>query len=58
MYKLEDLKKPDNCQAFINGKWVSARPINYKYRTFFTKIKEAYQVFTGKADAFKWPEGQ
>lgn len=44
--------------AYINYKWVPARPINYKYRKFSTKIHEAWLVFTGKADCFTWPEGQ
>jgi len=38
--------------------WVPARPVNYKDRSFVEKIKEAWAVFTGKADVFKWPEGQ
>ena len=46
------------CSAEINGKWVPARPINWQHRTFRQKIKEAWAVFTGKAAAFKWPEGQ
>lgn len=43
----------------INGKYVPARPLapsglwGLKIR-----IKEAWAVFTGKADAFTWPEGQ
>jgi hypothetical protein len=48
----------NSCQAEINGKWVPARPINYKYRTLKEKFREAYAVFTGKADCFTWPEGQ
>ena len=42
----------------INGNWVPARPINYKYRSFREKFKDAWAVFIGKADAFTWPEGQ
>ena len=42
----------------INGRWVPSRPINWKYRTLWRRIKEAWAVFTGKADAFTWPEGQ
>jgi hypothetical protein len=45
-------------KACVNGKWVPARPVNYKYRTLFERIREAWLVFTGKADCFIWPEGQ
>ncbi len=44
--------------ANINGKWVPARPINYRYRSLLERIREAWAVFAGKADAFLWPEGQ
>jgi hypothetical protein len=42
----------------INGRWVPARPINWRYRTLRQRISEAWLVFTGRADAFTWPEGQ
>ena len=42
----------------INGKWVNARPVNYKYRSLSEKIRDAWYVFIGKADALIWPEGQ
>ena len=59
MHELKDLIQESNeNQANINGKWVPARPENYKFRTYGQRLKEAWAVFTGKADAFKWPEGQ
>ena len=45
-------------QVLINGKWVSARPLNWKYRSFRQRLKEAWSVFVGKAEAFTWPQGQ
>lgn len=45
-------------RAKINNKWVPARPLNYKYRTFKQKIIEAYKVFKGELDSFKWPGNQ
>lgn len=36
------------------GKWVIARPINYKYRSIKQRIKEAWAVFTGEAEAVKF----
>lgn len=41
-----------------NGVWIPARPENWKHRTFFEKVKESWAVFTGKAEAFKWPGNQ
>jgi len=42
----------DTCSenlAEIDGKWVPSRPINYKHRTLWQRIKEAWAVFRGKA---------
>jgi len=59
LYTLKELQD-FKCSVYteINGKWVPARPVNWKYRSIPEKIKEALAVFTGKADAFVWPEGQ
>ena len=43
-------------RAEIDGKWVPAKPLDY--RTLKTKFKEAKAVFKGEADAFTWPCGQ
>lgn len=57
MYKLENLIKYSNeTQTEINGKWVPARPI--RMFGFWHDLKDAWAVFTGKADAFTWPENQ
>lgn len=56
IYQSKDIKS--DCMTKINGNWVPARPINYRYRTLKEKILEAWNVFIGKADAFIWPEGQ
>ena len=54
LYQLNELKgtRP---QAEINGKWVDARPVS---GPFWLRVKAAWAVLTGKADAFVWPEGQ
>jgi hypothetical protein len=39
----------------INGKFVPARPTT---EPFNRRFRAAWLVLTGKADAFKWPEGQ
>lgn len=38
----------------IEGKWVIARPVNYKYRSFKERLCDAWAVFSGKADAVKF----
>ena len=58
MWTLEQLQDKNCPRTEINEKWVPVRPINYMYRSFSQKIKEAWMVFTGKADCFIWPEGQ
>jgi hypothetical protein len=58
IWKLDKLREKDVPQVYINGKWVIARPVNYKYRSIKVKFIEAWNVFIGKAEAFRWPEGQ
>lgn len=56
MYTLKQLMTHcQETQAQINGKWVPARPLS---GPFSWRVKAAWQVLTGKADAFTWPEGQ
>lgn len=57
IWKLKELFE-HSVSAEINGKWVPARPINYKYRSLREKFKDAWAVFRGKAEAFVWPEDQ
>jgi hypothetical protein len=44
-----------NTTKEINGKWLPARPLA---GPFWARLKDAWRVLTGKADAFTWPEGQ
>lgn len=46
----------NNTQVKINNKYVAARPLGYP--SFFNRIKIAWYVFSGKADALIWPENQ
>lgn len=39
-----------------NGEWMPARPLGAP--TIGNRLKCAWLVFTGKADALTWPEGQ
>lgn len=60
MYKFEELLQCQNNKVLLNGIWVPARPINStkEYKGFFSRIRDAWLVFTCKADAFIWPENQ
>jgi hypothetical protein len=53
--KLQDLQNY-NVQACINGKWVPARSL--VFFSLLYRVRAAWMVFTGKADALTWPEGQ
>lgn len=54
MYIIDDLL---NDKALLpNGRWVLARPLNYQHRSLRARIKDAWAVFTGKADAVTWIE--
>lgn len=56
MYTLKSLFKMTNSvSAKINGKWYPCRPLLCCLRC---RIKDAWAVLKGKADAFTWPAGQ
>ena len=58
-WKLENLVKHCNgTKTNINDKWVPARPINHELDSLTFRLKDAWEVFTGKSESFKWPEGQ
>lgn len=42
--------------ANIGGQWVPARPEGYA--SFRSRVRAAWLVFTGKADALTWGGGQ
>lgn len=56
MYTLKWLvTESENTMTEIDGKWFPARPY---YIGGINRLKEAWAVLVGKADAFKWPKGQ
>ena len=56
IYQLGDLlKETQKCHAYIEGAYVPARPLP---GFLSTRIKAAWLVLTGKADAVIWPKGQ
>jgi len=57
IYRLEDLTDRSTLTE-IDGKWVIARPINYKYESLRERFKAAWEVFRRRADAFYWSKGQ
>ena len=59
IWNLRDLvESTQSTTTEIKGKWVPSRPENWKYRSLRQKLLEAWSVFTGRAEAFVWPEGQ
>ena len=43
--------------AFVNGRWVAARPLGWQGWSLKTRARTAWKVFIGKWDALRW-EGQ
>ena len=61
MWSLEELQYDDHKNmAFINGKCVYSRPLNYSLHwcSITDRIYYALQVLIGKHETFEWPEGQ
>jgi hypothetical protein len=59
MWRLKDLmESAQHTSTEVNGKWVPSRPINWQCRTIKERVREAWMVFMGEADAVIWPEGQ
>lgn len=59
IYTLKDLRYSEwvvQNGAHINGQWVIARPITGTFR--WEKLRAAWEVLRGRADAFTWPAGQ
>lgn len=54
MYTLERLRKWD-VSTSIGDRWVPGRPL---INVFSRRLRDAWAVLIGKADAFTWPEGQ
>ena len=61
MWTLEHLRQKNIPMACVDGhKWVATRPENYKKKNMSLpqRIRHAWAVFTCRAEAFTWPEGQ
>jgi hypothetical protein len=61
MWELKDLiESAESTQTECNGKWIPARPENFKprYCSIFRRIQYAWQVIMGRAETFIWPEDQ
>lgn len=55
-YTLKELLETisDGSKVEVNGRWYPARPLGYY--SLRSRLKIAWAVFTGKADAVTWPE--
>jgi hypothetical protein len=47
---------PNKVWDYYSQRWVPARPMGYQ--SFGARLKAAWLVFTGRADAVIWPGGQ
>ena len=54
MYDIRDLHNNTD-SVEIDGQWVPARPVNTHYRTLRERLRDAWWVFAGRADAVIWP---
>ena len=52
------LKSLTGSETRINGVLLAARPENYKYRSVWERVTDAWLVFSGRADALVWPGDQ
>jgi hypothetical protein len=50
-------KEIKNWDADVGPNWIPARPINYQYESWLSRIKNAWLVLTGRCDALDWEEG-
>ena len=54
MFTADDIRASQST-ALINNRWVLARPLPYQgYYGLIMRIKDAWQVLIGKADAVRW----
>lgn len=57
IYKIENLVATAPCNLVEKGdSYVFARPDNWRYRNLIERIREAWMVFIGKADAVIWED--
>ena len=47
------IKDGDQCHTELNGGWVPARALGFA--SVRSRVRCAWMVFTGKADALVWP---
>ena len=53
MYRLRELMRWDVARELRPGVWVPARPLD---GPFIWRVRAAWEVLRGRADAFTWPE--
>ena len=56
MFSADEIKRWDTQVQLSDGEWVLARPINYRYESWWRRIKQSWDVLVGKADALCWRE--
>lgn len=57
VYHIHEILKANDCQTELpSGKYVPARPTNFKYENIVKRFKDAFLVLKGKGDVVVWEE--
>ena len=58
LFGIEDLvnSAPGTMALMPGGRWVMSRPVGFY--SLWNRLRLAWMVFTGRADAITWPGGQ
>lgn len=54
--KADEIRKTDTLAQLPDGRWVPARPLNYKDDGWRKRLQYAWGVLIGKHDALDWEE--
>ena len=59
-YNAEDFREwgMEKVSKASNGRYVFARPENYRFDSWIYRIKLAWLVLVGRYDAIEWADGQ
>ena len=53
IYRADEIREW-SADGEIGGKWVCARPINYQFESWRSRLRAAWGVLTGRLDALRW----
>ena len=58
VYTANEIRETHTDRPSPTGRWIPARPINFRYDPWLTRAKLAWGVLIGKYDALNWQEGK